>query len=95
MSTPPAPYLFEEATLSAPGGARPILVATPQVQTATGAEQQLAQLNAWDLRTLNLTYTVGAKKVLAELLPPLLGTLERTEPMVKEMLAAIPAPLRE
>lgn len=50
-----------------------------------------AQLNLWTLRTLTFTYTLRASKVISDLLPNTIVMLERTAPMVKEMLAAAEA----
>jgi hypothetical protein len=54
----------------------------------TGRASALAQLNLWTLRTLTFTHTLRAEKVIADLLPSTIQMLERTAPMVKEMLAA-------
>jgi hypothetical protein len=51
----------------------------------------VAQLNLWTLRTLTFTYTLKASKVISDLLPNTIVMLERTAPMVKEMLAAAEA----
>ncbi|HEY6909206.1 MAG TPA: hypothetical protein VI356_07545 [Myxococcales bacterium] len=48
----------------------------------------VAQLNLWTLRTLTFTYTLKASKVISDLLPATIVMLERTAPIVKQMLAA-------
>jgi hypothetical protein len=51
-------------------------------------ESAIAQLNLWTLRTLTFTYTLKASKVISDLLPATIVMLERTAPIVKQMLAA-------
>lgn len=48
----------------------------------------VAQINLWTLRTLTFTYTLKASKVISDLLPATIVMLERTAPIVKQMLAA-------
>lgn len=59
-----------------------------RAKNETGTASALAQLNTWTLRTLSFTYTLRAPKVIADLLPSTIVMLERSAPMVKEMLAA-------
>ena len=51
-------------------------------------DSAVAQLNLWTLRTLTFTYTLKASKVISDLLPATIVMLERTAPIVKQMLAA-------
>jgi hypothetical protein len=59
-----------------------------RAEKETGIASALAQLNTWTLRTLSFTYTLRAQKVIADLLSSTILMLERSAPMVKEMLAA-------
>jgi hypothetical protein len=48
----------------------------------------VAQVSLWTVRTLTFTYTLKASKVIADLSPSTIVMLERTAPIVKQMLAA-------
>jgi hypothetical protein len=56
--------------------------------SGSGRAAAVAQLNLWTLRTLTFTYTLRASKVISDLLPNTIVMLERTAPIVKQMLAA-------
>jgi hypothetical protein len=60
-----------------------------EARAASGSA--VAQLNLWTLRTLTFTYTLKASRVISDLLPNTIAMLERTAPMVKQMLAAAEA----